>query len=91
MTQDIPVEDIRIGAQYHPTRLWTDPVAMKWVEHYRRQIRAGKVLDPIILDPRLFIVDGHRRWASSLVRVQTGKVQYDPCDNQFYGSAAKII
>ena len=62
MTQDIPVEDIRIGAQYHPTRLWTDPVAMKLVEHYRRQIRAGKVLDPIILDPRLFIVDGHHRW-----------------------------
>jgi ParB-like chromosome segregation protein Spo0J len=62
MIQDICVTDIRIGPQYHPTRLSTDPKAAEWVEHYRRQIRAGVVLKPIIVDARLFIVDGHHRW-----------------------------
>jgi ParB-like chromosome segregation protein Spo0J len=62
MIQNIPIEDVRLGPQYHPTRLWTDPKAIKWVEHYRAQIRAGVVLAPIKLDPRFFIVDGHHRW-----------------------------
>ena len=62
MIQDIPIEAVRLGPQYHPTRLWTDPKAVEWVEHYRKQLRAGIVLAPIRLDPRLFIVDGHHRW-----------------------------
>jgi hypothetical protein len=64
MTQgrDIPVTAVRLGPQYHPTRLWTDPKAIAWVEHYRKLIRAGAVLDPIVVDPRFFIIDGHHRW-----------------------------
>lgn len=64
MTQgrDIPITSVRLGPQYHPTRLWTDPKAIAWVEHYRKLLRAGVVLDPIVVDPRLFIIDGHHRW-----------------------------
>jgi hypothetical protein len=62
LAQDIPLTDVRTGPQYYPPRLWEDPKAMEWVEHYREQIRAGVVLDPIILDNRFFIVDGHHRW-----------------------------
>lgn len=58
----VPVSEVRIGPQYHPTRLWTDPKAIAWVEHYRRLIREGVEIKPIIVDARLFIVDGHHRW-----------------------------
>lgn len=69
------VSEVRMGPQYHPTRLDTDPTAVAWVNYYRECIRNGVKLDPIIVDARLFIVDGHHRWrAHVLENVKTIRV-----------------
>jgi hypothetical protein len=71
----VPLADVRIGPQYHPTRLWTDSAALIWVEYYRGQIRNGKELEPITVDARMFIVDGHHRWyAHVLEKCETIRV-----------------
>jgi ParB-like chromosome segregation protein Spo0J len=75
----IPVSTIRPGPQYFLPRLDRDQVARDWIAHYREQIRSGVVLDPIVLDARKFIVDGHHRWrAHVLEKKETIRVIVSP-------------
>jgi len=73
------LSEVRPGPQYEPSRLWRDPKAIIWVEHYRRLIRAGKEVAPIIVDARIFIVDGHHRWyAHVLEKCETIRIIVSP-------------
>ena len=67
---NLPLADVRPGPQYHVPRLSTDPYAVRWVEYYREQIRAGRELEPIRIDARFFIIDGHHRWRAHVLEKQ---------------------
>jgi hypothetical protein len=75
----VMVSQVHPGSQYHVPRLWTDTTALQWVEHYREKLRAAETLDPIIIDARFFIVDGHHRWRAHVLENKlTIKVAVSP-------------
>ena len=63
----VMLSQVHPGPQYHVPRLWMETHALQWVEHYCGKLRVGEKLDPIIIDARFFIVDGHHRWRAHVL------------------------
>lgn len=77
----VMLSQVHPGPQYHVPRLWMETHALQWVEHYCGKLRVGEKLDPIIIDARFFIVDGHRRWRAPKPRV-AGSIPASPANRR---------